>query len=75
MSEPSPRPLDEPHADRLALDRPDRQQVLDAHRAALAAGTDSYLDPGTGRLVLTARFLRDRGECCNAGCRHCPYLV
>jgi hypothetical protein len=23
--------------------------------------------------VFTARFLRDRGYCCESGCRHCPY--
>jgi hypothetical protein len=26
-----------------------------------------------GRMVLTARYLLDRGYCCGNGCRHCPY--
>jgi hypothetical protein len=25
--------------------------------------------------VLTARYLADRGSCCDQGCRHCPYLA
>jgi hypothetical protein len=24
-------------------------------------------------LVFTAKFLRERGYCCESGCRHCPY--
>jgi hypothetical protein len=24
-------------------------------------------------MVLTAKFLRERGYCCESGCRHCPY--
>jgi hypothetical protein len=24
-------------------------------------------------LVFTERFLRERGYCCESGCRHCPY--
>ncbi|MEO7673249.1 MAG: DUF5522 domain-containing protein [Pyrinomonadaceae bacterium] len=26
-----------------------------------------------GLMVLTARFLRERGYCCNNGCCNCPY--
>lgn len=26
-----------------------------------------------GLMVLTERFLRERGYCCGSGCRHCPY--
>lgn len=26
-----------------------------------------------GLMVLTAKFLRERGYCCGNGCRHCPY--
>lgn len=26
-----------------------------------------------GMMVLTERFLRERGYCCGNGCRHCPY--
>jgi len=24
-------------------------------------------------IVFTEKFLRDRGYCCESGCRHCPY--
>ncbi|MEY4176252.1 MAG: hypothetical protein RI900_3417 [Actinomycetota bacterium] len=43
------------------------------HRSAVEAGIASYLDPATGRAVFTAKFLADRGYCCDSGCRHCPY--
>ena len=69
------RPLDEPHPSRLDLTHPNRAAILAAHRAALAAGAAGYLDPATGLFVQTARTLADRGECCEQGCRHCPYLV
>lgn len=37
------------------------------------AGEQTYVDPATGYLVFTAGALRERGECCGSGCRHCPY--
>ncbi|MCB9080674.1 MAG: hypothetical protein H6555_03075 [Lewinellaceae bacterium] len=37
----------------------------------LRPGIDFYLE--NGRYVFTALFLRERGFCCNSGCRHCPY--
>ena len=45
----------------------------EAHRRAIAAGERRYRDPATGYVVLTELFLLDRGTCCGAGCRHCPY--
>jgi len=39
--------------------------------AELQEGIDYYLEDGL--FVFTARFLRDRGYCCESGCRHCPY--
>jgi hypothetical protein len=30
-----------------------------------------YLDGG--RVVFTALFHLERGQCCGNGCRHCPY--
>jgi hypothetical protein len=24
-------------------------------------------------MVFTEKFLRERGYCCESGCRHCPY--
>jgi diphthamide synthase (EF-2-diphthine--ammonia ligase) len=47
---------------------------LDAlHTAALARGEHRYRDPASGHGVFTALGLEARGECCGAGCRHCPY--
>lgn len=37
----------------------------------LVQGRDYYLE--NGRWVFTAYFLRQRGYCCQSGCRHCPY--
>ena len=34
-------------------------------------GKDYYFEDGM--MVLTARFLLNRGYCCKNGCRHCPY--
>ena len=70
----APRPLAEPDPSRLPPDHPRREEVLRAHAAALAAGEDTYADPGTGLVVLTAGYLADRGRCCGSGCRHCPYV-
>ncbi len=70
----APRPLTEPHPDRLALDHPRRALVLELHTRALEAGEAGYLDPETGLFVLSARYLCDRGYCCERGCRHCPYV-
>ncbi|HEV8079494.1 MAG TPA: DUF5522 domain-containing protein [Chitinophagaceae bacterium] len=33
---------------------------------------DYYLDEG-GLLVLTGKYLLQRGTCCGNGCRHCPF--
>jgi len=34
-------------------------------------GKDYYLEDG--RIILTERYLKNRGKCCSSGCRHCPY--
>ncbi|MCB9795281.1 MAG: hypothetical protein H6741_21470 [Alphaproteobacteria bacterium] len=44
-----------------------------AHDLAVARGESLYRDPGSGRWVMTAKYLTDRGYCCGNGCRHCPY--
>jgi hypothetical protein len=31
-----------------------------------------YINEG-GNMVFTAKFLKDRGYCCESGCKHCPY--
>ncbi len=39
--------------------------------SGLTEGLDYYYE---GRfLVFTEKFLRDRGYCCESGCRHCPW--
>lgn len=37
----------------------------------LIEGEDYYLE--NGKWVFTAKYLLDRGFCCQSGCRHCPY--
>jgi len=37
----------------------------------LVEGVDYYFE--NGLMVLTGRFLKERGYCCDNGCRHCPY--
>ena len=34
-------------------------------------GLDFYFEDGL--MVLTRRYLLERGYCCANGCRHCPY--
>ena len=68
------RPSTEPALCRLPLDTPRRAEILDAHAAALAAGSAGYFDPSSGLFALTAGFLAARGYCCERGCRHCPYI-
>ncbi|WP_233555583.1 DUF5522 domain-containing protein [Pontibacter oryzae] len=38
----------------------------------LTEGEDFYFNE-QGRMVLTAKYLSERGWCCENGCRHCPY--
>jgi hypothetical protein len=35
-------------------------------------GVDYYFNKD-GLIVLTARYLQQRGYCCGKGCLHCPY--
>jgi hypothetical protein len=39
--------------------------------AKLIEGEDFYYEGPY--LVFTEKFLRDRGYCCESGCRHCPW--
>ncbi len=71
----SSRPLDLPHPSRLSPEHPRWDEIVAAHRAALARGEPGYLDPETGLFVLTAAELVERQQCCGSGCRHCPYVV
>ena len=74
VSELADRPLGEPHPSRLSRDHPSRHEILTRHAAAMAADEAGYIDPESGLFVLTAAYLRDRGYCCDRGCRHCPYV-
>ena len=69
------RPLSSPDPERLSPDDPAYELILRAHRRALRAGADTYIDPNSGLMVLTAGYLVRRGTCCGTGCRHCPYDV
>ena len=71
---PLPPQLLEPHPIRLPEATPGYHEILAAHHTAVAESSPGYTDPFTGLFVLTAVYLWERGECCEQGCRHCPYL-
>lgn len=50
---------------------PEQESKKEAAPLKLIEGVDYYFD--SGLMVFTAHFLRNRGYCCNNGCRHCPY--
>ena len=37
----------------------------------LVEGQDYYIE--NGLYVFTAYYLKQKGYCCESGCRHCPY--
>jgi hypothetical protein len=39
--------------------------------AALVEGIDYYMEGGF--MVFTEAYHRNRGYCCDSGCRHCPW--
>ncbi|MBM74716.1 MAG: hypothetical protein CMK59_04900 [Proteobacteria bacterium] len=49
------------------------EQAKKLHKAACARQQNGYIDPQSGFFVLTELYLKTRGHCCGAGCRHCPY--
>ncbi len=65
--------IERPRADRFDARHPGFDEAMAAHRASVAAGRPGYLDPTTGLFAMTAVYLRDRGSCCDRGCRHCPF--
>ena len=69
-----PEHIARPHPDRLSPDHPGYGAALAAHAAAVVADVDGYVDPISGYWVFTARYLDERGHCCDQGCRHCPYV-
>ncbi len=62
-----------PRPGRLRGSEVEREAILARHAAAMASRRSTYPDPLTGLTVFTARFLADRGYCCESGCRHCPF--
>ena len=60
------------HSDAVSETGPQPPWVA-VHDAANAAQERQYRDPETGYRVFTEYGLRQRGECCGCGCRHCPW--
>jgi len=52
------------------MNEPDEDATMGAEKT-FVEGLDFYFEGGL--MVLTARFLKNRGPCCGSGCRHCPY--
>ena len=50
------------------------EELSDAEREELHEWESHPDFPEIGLFVLTAKFLADRGACCERGCRHCPYI-
>lgn len=67
--------VEAPHPSRLAPGHPRYAEIMALHAAAVASSVPVYRDPASGFTVFTARFLADRGYCCESGCRHCPYVI
>lgn len=68
-----PDGLTTPLPERLAPGHRWYEEVMRRHGDAVRAGLPVYTDPTSGFSVFTAKFLADRGYCCESGCRHCPY--
>jgi hypothetical protein len=64
-----------PHPSRLDPSRPDYDEIITRHEAAVRAGESTYVDPASGLIVLTVAVHLERGTCCESGCRHCPYVA
>ncbi|CUI15238.1 cobalamin adenosyltransferase, putative [Bodo saltans] len=47
--------------------------IENAHKAAVAAGEETYTDPKSGLTVFTRVAHINKGRCCGCKCRHCPY--
>lgn len=73
-NEPLPPELVRPHRARLDPRHPDAPTIEAVHARAVADGADGYIDPTSGMFCFTAAYHWDKGECCDLGCRHCPWL-
>ena len=49
------------------------KKIMALHKKAIENNEETYIDPETGYKVFTAKYLLERENCCNSGCRHCPY--
>ncbi|GJQ09531.1 hypothetical protein GpartN1_g1322.t1 [Galdieria partita] len=48
-------------------------EILQKEAEARLADNPTYVDPKTGYMVLTAKYLASKGSCCGNRCRHCPF--
>ncbi|KAM3569050.1 hypothetical protein VYU27_008840 [Nannochloropsis oceanica] len=48
-------------------------EIEELHASVVAAGQETYTDPATGYMVMSALYHTRRGYCCGNVCRHCPY--
>ena len=63
-----------PHPSRLSPTDAHYAQILAAHERAVHEGELLYRDPATGLFVLSVLAHLTRGQCCEQGCRHCPFI-
>jgi hypothetical protein len=49
------------------------EAIKNLHDKACLEEQSGYVDPDSGRYVMTEYYLKKRGVCCQSGCRHCPY--
>lgn len=74
MKEPLPPERRIPAPARFSPEHPRFAEVIELHERSITLDTYGYRDPSTGLLVFSAKYLWDRGFCCDTGCRHCPYV-
>jgi hypothetical protein len=53
------------------FEKEDTDNKDDREERPFREGIDYYFEDGL--MVLTSRFLLERGYCCESGCRNCPY--
>ncbi|CAN5459941.1 hypothetical protein BH23ACT9_BH23ACT9_23810 [soil metagenome] len=74
VGHPLPDALVDPHPLRLDAGVPGSADAAAAHRHAVADGADGYVDPASGLFCFTAEYHWNKSECCELGCRHCPWI-
>lgn len=50
-----------------------QEEIDKLHKSACAEQSMGYVDPETGKFVMSEYYLLKRNYCCNSKCRHCPY--